>query len=674
MADTPHPDAWRRTLRARLMVLVGILLCWTAVIQARLIWLQAVKHTEYVARAERQQMRTLTVPAKRGEVYDRHGRVLATSVDVDTVYAVPSEIERPAEAVAALCGALTGCTGDFRQMLVERLSQDRAFGYVKRRVSAAEADAVMALELDGIGLSEESRRFYPNRSLLASTLGFVGVDSEGLGGIEASWNDVVRGKDGKTIVFTDARRHAYARVERPATAGASLELTIDTVLQHIVERELRSGIAENRAEAGVAIVMDPWTGEILALASEPTFNPNTFRRATGNEMRNRAVQDIYEPGSTFKMITAAAALEEGVIRPDSMINCAPGYIDIAGWRRVHDEHAYGQLSFEDVIVKSSNVGAIKTGFRLGAERMSRYLRRFGFGSRLSRDLPGEEPGIVWSQLNDSALASVSMGYQIGVTPLQMISAVSTVANGGRLFRPRVVRAVLRDGRREPIEPEVLRRVVQPETTATLTSIMEGVVERGTARAAQIDGYRIAGKTGTAAKLVNGAYSKSEYMASFIGFLPSRAPRVAILVVIDTPRKGTYFGGTVAAPVFKRIAEGAVRYLGIRRSIDPPPTVLAARAPRPSIQQARFGPESVLPALAATGRNGVMPDLRGLGARAAVRTLAQAGLVPVMTGSGQVVEQEPEAGAPLEGQRVRLRLARLPGPDAFAAAQASPVAP
>lgn len=669
MAETPHPDAWRRTLRARLMVLVGILLCWSAMIQARLIWLQAIKHTEYVARAERQQMRTLTVPAKRGEIYDRDGRVLATSVDVDTIYAVPSEIERPAATVDALCGVLAGCTADFRGTVVDRLSQQRAFGYVKRRVSAREADAVAALKLDGIGLSQESRRFYPNRSLLGSTLGFVGIDSEGLSGIEASWNDIIRGKDGKTIVFTDARHDAYARVERPATAGASLELTIDTVLQHIVERELRSGIAENRAEAGVAIVMDPWTGEILALASEPTFNPNAFRRATGNETRNRAVQDIYEPGSTFKMITAAAALEEGVVQPDTLIDCAPGYIDI-GSRRVRDVHAYGQLSFEDVIVKSSNVGAIKTGFRLGAEGMSRYLRRFGFGSRLSRDLPGEQPGIVWSQLNDSALASVSMGYQVGVTPLQMISAVSTVANGGRLLRPRVVRSVIHDGRREALEPEVLRRVVRPETAARLTSMMEAVVERGTAKAAQIDGYRIAGKTGTAAKLVNGAYSKSEYMASFIGFLPSQAPQVAILVLIDTPRKGSYYGGTVAAPVFKRIAEGAVRYLGIRRSIEPPPAVLVARASKPAIHPARFGPGSVLPALVATGREGVMPDLTGLGARAAMRTLAQAGLVPVITGSGRVVDQEPAAGVEVRGQRVRLRLARTFDVDAIAAATSS----
>lgn len=662
MAETPHPDAWRRTLQRRLLVVAVIFIAWTAAIQARLAWLQVVRHEELVASAERQQMRTLTLPGRRGDIVDRDGRVLATSVDVPTVYAVPTEIRDPARTVAALCRALDECSAEFRSQLMERFSQRRPFVYVKRRISHAEAKAIRALDLEGIGLTEESRRFYPNRELLAPTLGFVGLDSRGLGGIEARWNDVVLGKDGKVVVFADARRHAYDRVERPPTTGASLELTVDAVLQHIVERELRKGIAENRAEAGVAIVMDPNNGEILAMASEPSFNPNAFARSRPEQRRNRAVQDIYEPGSTFKAFTASAAFEEDVIDPDTLINCAPGYITIGGWRRVNDVHTYGVLTFTDVIVKSSNVGAIKAGFRLGSERMARYVRRFGFGSRLSKDLPAEEPGIVWSQLNDSALASVSMGYQIGVTPLQMVTAVSAIANGGTLYRPRIVRAVVRNGQRREIEAEVLRKPISADTAATLTAVMEEVVERGTAKPAQIEGHRIAGKTGTAAKLTEtGTYSKTDYMASFVGFLPSRHPRVTILVVIDTPRAGRYYGGSVAAPVFQRIAAATIRHLGIPRSVNPEPPVVVARQETREVQPVAFGPRSVLPA-GEPAPDGVLPDLTGLAAREAVHTLARAGLVPRVVGTGFVVEQRPEAGSPLEpGSVVRLRLSRTPPP-------------
>ena len=662
MAETPHPDAWRLMLRRRLLVVAVIFVAWTAVIQARLTWLQVVRHEELVASAERQQMRTLTVPAKRGDIVDRNGRVLATSVDVPTIYAVPTEIADPARTVAALCRALDECTSEFRRGLLERFAQRRPFVYVKRRVSHAEAAAVRGLDLDGIGLTEESRRFYPNRELLGPTLGFVGLDSRGLGGIEARWNDLVLGKDGKVVVFADARRHAYDRVERPPTTGASLELTIDAVLQHIVERELRNGIVENRAVGGVAIVMDPTNGEILAMASEPSFNPNAFARAKPEHRRNRAVQDIYEPGSTFKAFTASAAFEEGVINPETPIDCAPGHINI-GSRRVRDVHTYGVLTFTDVIVKSSNVGAIKAGFRLGPERMARYVRRFGFGSRLSRDLPAEEPGIVWSPLNDSGLASVSMGYQIGVTPLQMVTAVSSIANGGTLFRPRIVRAVVGNGQRRAIEAEALRRTISPDTASTLTTVMEEVVERGTARSAQLAGYRIAGKTGTAAKLTEaGTYSKSEYMSSFVGFLPSRSPRVTVLVLIDTPRAGRYYGGSVAAPIFQRIASATVRHLGIPRAVHPEPPVVVARGPAAAVQPVAFGPESVLPHGNPVGRDGRLPDVTGMAARVAVRVLARAGLTPEIVGTGLVVEQRPAAGEPLEpGATVRLRLSRSSPP-------------
>jgi cell division protein FtsI (penicillin-binding protein 3) len=670
MAEAPNLDAWRRTLRRRLIAIAVLFAIWGVAIQARLVHLQVFRHEEFVAKAERQHMRTLTVPALRGDIVDRDNRVLATSASVDTIYAVSSEIDDPQQTAARLCRALDDCDGETRAGLYDRLTKKKPFQYVKRHVSPDEAQRVRALGLDGIGFMTESHRFYPNRNLLGPILGYVGLDNKGLGGLEQSYNSVIRGADGKVIVVTDAKKKAFDRIERPPSAGASIELTIDSVLQHEVERELAAGIADNNAEGGVAIVMDPWTGEILAMASEPAFNPNVFGKIDPDLRHNRAVESIYEPGSTFKTVTASAALEEKVLTPETLIDCAPGYIDV-GSRRVHDVHTYGTLTFTDVIVKSSNVGAIRAGFRIGPERLERYVRRFGFGSRLlEQELPAESPGIVWSKLSDDALTSVSMGYQVGVTPLQMATAVSSIANGGVLMRPHIVRATIRNGVRQPVAPLALRRTVNADTASTLTTIMEGVVERGTAKTAQIDGYTIAGKTGTAAKLVDGQYSKSQYMSSFVGFFPSRKPMLTVLVIIDTPRNGAYYGGAVSGPVFKRIAEVAIRHVGIPRTITPEAPVVIARASSAgTTRPVTF--VSPWRASAPATPNGLMPDLRGLSARAAVRTLARVGLVPRLKGDGFVAAQSPAAGSPLDlAGLVDLRLERQP-PDESADSPASP---
>ena len=659
MAEAPNTDAWRGTLNRRLIAIAALFVFWGVAIQARLVHLQVFRHDEFVSKAERQHMRTLTVPALRGDIVDRDNRVLATSASVDTVYAVPSEIDDPQQAAAKICRALDDCSKEDQKDLIERLTKKRPFQYVRRHVSPDEARRVRGLALDGIGFMTESHRFYPNRNLLGPILGYVGLDNKGLGGLEQSYNSVIRGADGKVIVVTDAKKKAFDRTERPPSAGASIELTIDSVLQHEVERELAVGITENRAESGVAIVMDPWTGEILAMASEPAFNPNVYGKIDPELRHNRAVESIYEPGSTFKTVTASAALDEKVLTPESLIDCAPGYIDV-GSRRVHDVHHYGTLTFTDVIVKSSNVGAIRAGFRVGHERLERYVRRFGFGTRLlNAELPAESPGIVWSKLSDDALTSVAMGYQVGVTPLQMATAVSSIANGGVLMRPHLVRATIRNGVRQPVAAQALRRTVTADTAATLTTIMEGVVDRGTAKTARIEGYTIAGKTGTAAKLVDGQYSKSQYMSSFVGFFPSRKPMLTVLVVIDTPRNGAYFGGTVSGPVFKRIAEVAIRHVGIPRSIEPEAPVVIARntnqGPTRPVTFVAPGHASAPPA-----PDGVMPDLRGLSARAAVRTLARVGLVPRMKGDGFVATQSPAAGSPLDlAGAVDLRLEREP---------------
>jgi cell division protein FtsI (penicillin-binding protein 3) len=647
---------------SRLAVGAVLFSLWTVGIQARLVYLQVVRHSDMKARADRQHLRTIAAPAKRGEILDRNGHVLAYSVDADTIFADPSEIENADKVAQLVCAALDHCDGKMRQEMARNLRRDTQFVYLARKVSPDEAQRVRALELEGVAFLKESRRFYPKKELASHVLGFVGVDNTGLAGLESTYDAQVRGKEGKVLVQTDARQHALqSRVDRVATAGASIELTIDQFLQHIAERELRAGVDENRAAGGTAIVMDPQTGEILALANYPTFNPNSFGRAEDQERRNRAIQDLYEPGSTFKVVTASAALEESVIKSSDPIDCAPGYITFPGRPPINDVHAYGVLPFSDVIVKSSNVGAIRVGLRLGPERLGRYISRFGFGQAIGPDFRGESPGIVWNpaRLDSSALASVSMGYQVGVTPLQMVAAVSSVANGGSLIEPRVVRAFIKNGQRVPIARKVLRRTVSAATAAELTGIMEAVVERGTAKGAQIDGYTIAGKTGTASKLVNGRYSRSEYNASFVGFLPSRDPSLAIIVVIDSPRAKGYYGGTVAAPIFKRIAEASVRHLGIPPTINALPPVLVARHDAPVVPhpiRAAAIAEAVVTPLEA----GVMPDVRGQGAREALRILTSVGAAARVVGSGLVVEQTPEPGTPLAGGEVGLlKLGRRP---------------
>jgi cell division protein FtsI (penicillin-binding protein 3) len=398
--------------------------------------------------------------------------------------------------------------------------------------------------------------------------------------------------------------------------------------------------------------MDPFTGEILALANYPTFNPNAYRDFDNNERRNRAVQDLYEPGSTFKIVTAGAALEEKVVTPDTIVETSPGVIRFGA--RVIDEdrgHNYGALSFTDVIVRSSNVGSIKVGLKVGNQRMADYVRRFGFGRPTSPDFRGESAGIARvAKMTDSALASVAMGYEIGVTPLQMAGAVSVVANGGELVQPRVVRAVIRDGQRVAVPRKVLGRVVSAGVAAQVTAIMEDVVSRGTGKNSQVEGYTIAGKTGTAAKIVSRRYSTSDYNVSFVGFVPSRSPKYTIVVVVDSPHKQSPYGGTVAAPIFQRIADAALRHHGVTPTLNaPPPLLLARRDARPEVPAS--GPARptaiVTLASAANDAGAVFPDLRGLSAREALQALGRLGMTPRIRGAGLVTEQEPAAGSPID---------------------------
>ena len=635
---------------------------WTLVIEGQLIHLQVVQHAELVALAERQQQRTVTVHAKRGEVLDRDGRVLAYSVDADSIYAVPTEVQNPARTAALLCAVLDDCEDP--EPLTRRLRQPKPFAYVGRQVSPDEARRVADLNLEGVGFHKENRRYYPNKELAAHLLGYVGIDSQGLNGVESKYDAQIRGRPGKILIRTDARRRAFSRIERPPTVGASIELTIDKYLQHIVERELRSAVRDHRADGGTIVVMDPSTGDVLALANEPTFNPNAFARFGEVARRNRAVQDMYEPGSVFKVVTASAALEEKIVDLDEPFDVSAGLIRI-GSRLIYDVSPHGSLSFGDVIVKSSNVGTVKVGLRLGSERLGRYIHRFGFGQTLSRDFQGENPGKVWdaASLDDSALASVAIGYQVAVTPLQLVSAVSAVANGGELLEPRVVRAIMRDGVRIETPRRVIRRAISEETAAELTAVMEAVTERGTARAARIQGHTVAGKTGTAQKVVSGGYSKSQYYASFVGFVPSRDPALTIVVVIDSPRTGSYYGGAVAAPVFKAVATAALRQLAVAPTLPARPRLVVTHRTKSS-HGSMTVPVSVpavpRPATVQNPERGLMPDLRGMSAREALRALARIGVTVALEGDGVVVSQQPPSGAVVErGEACALRLERWP---------------
>jgi len=662
MAETKDRP-WNVTVRER--VLVAALLCavWGVAIEARLAYLQIYRHDALQAKAQGQVNRRSPLEPRRGDIVDRGGRTLALSVEAASIYAVPSQITDPAAVLEAVCWVLGDCTAKERQDYLERLKKKKkGYAALRRKVSLQVASLLEAQAIPAVGVQPEPKRWYPNRDLAAHVLGYVNLDNVGVSGIEQSFNSKISGRPGSAFFEVDANEKAFSRVERSPVPGDTLELTLDSYLQFVAERELQAGVTANAAAGGSVVVMDPRSGEILALANYPSFNPNRYGDYPEDQLRNRAVQEIYEPGSTFKVVTASAAIEERMFGPDDMVDASAG-VWRSGSRTVREakDHNYGVLSFTDVIVKSSNVGAIKVGLSLGAERLGRYVHRFGFGTKVFGDLPGETRGMLAdsSLWGPGTIASISMGYEVGVTPVQMAAAVSAVANGGAYMKPRIVKALRRGTARAEVTPQELRRAIAPDTAASLVTIMEQVVERGTGKAAQVPGYTVAGKTGTASMLVGGRYSATDYHASFIGFLPSRQPAIAILVLVDAPHAGRHYGGDVAAPIFKKIAEAAMRHLRIAPTLNPSVPVLVRAAAEPV--------EAVMPASNTGGAPRVdvvtgpptVPDVRGLAAREAIRRLARLGLVARVTGSGTVIDQDPAAGSPIEpGRACRLWLERL----------------
>lgn len=553
--------------RGRRYVLLFFLLSGFGVILFRLVSLQVLQAAELTARADRQHQKSVTLEGVRGAVTDRHGKVLAMNVEVPSIFGVPTSLDSPANAAKSLSSVLH----IRREDIEKKLRQDKHFVWLARKVEPEKGRRLEQLSIDGIGMVMEGRRFYPKGPLLAHVLGFVGMDGMGLEGLERRYESQLHGEKRLTILQRDALGRTVfpkgLREQVPA-AGHALTLTIDEVIQYIAEKELEEAVDHARAKSGTIIVMEPQSGAILAMAVSPRFDPNAVASLTADRWRNRALTDTYEPGSTMKVVVAAAALEERVMMPGSMLFGENGRMTVAN-TTIHDHEKLGWMTFAQMMQKSSNIGAAKTGILLGQQRLYRYLQAFGFGQRTDIDLPGEVAGLLKSprEWGRRSLASISMGQEVGVTPMQMVSAVSAIANDGVLMKPYVVSGVS-DQKGQPVKeirPQVRRRVVSPATARTLTTILEGVVASGTGTKAAIPGFRVAGKTGTAQKVDprTGAYSSVLSVGSFVGFVPADAPRLAMIVVIDEPQ-GEAWGGVVAAPVFRRVGEQVLTYLGVPR--------------------------------------------------------------------------------------------------------------
>jgi cell division protein FtsI (penicillin-binding protein 3) len=650
-----------RMVRFRMMLVALSLCLWALVIGLRLVQIQLFERESYVRQAVRQSEQTMDLDPRRGPILDRNGHELAVSVDAESIYALPPEVQDPPRTAAALARAL-GLDAAGRRELVLTLQRNRGFVWVRRKVTPRAARAVKDLQLPGIGFVTENRRYYPKRELASQVLGYVGLDNTGMSGIEYEFEEQIRGKAAKVTVHLDARRRPVGHTEKPSTEGHTIVLTLDESIQYVTERELERAVHDTGSLSGVAVVMDPRTGEVLALANRPTFNPNSWAAFSSARWRNRAVADAYEPGSIFKIITAAAGLQERVVDPDEVIDCGHGSIEIAG-TRINDHAVFDQLTFRQVVAKSSDVGVIRVAQRLGRESFSRYVRDFGFGTATGVDLPGESSGLFrptsrWSALS---LPSLSFGQEVGVTALQMTAAVGAVANGGYLMKPMVVRQV-EDGSGHVVralKPVAVRRVLEPGTVDLMTDLLKGVVADGTGRHAAVPGYLVAGKTGTAQKVdASGRYSMVDHVASFVGFVPASRPALVILVSLDTPRGPRNEGGDVAAPTFARIAEHALRHLAVPPD-DPDRTLRVIASYRPAaamVVPAAFHPAGTASDPLVDPR--VMPDLTGRSAREAATLAAKLGLIVELKGSGQVLEQSPLPGAELEaGAACVLKLGR-----------------
>ncbi len=549
-------------MRRRMLALAIVFAICLGAILVRLVDLQVTKHDDLRQRAERQHLRSIVLQPGRGQILDRRGRALALSIHAYSVYANTDALAKTPGAAKALARVLDLPPAAVRK----RIRRKRSFVWLKRQIDPQAASRVRKLNLPGIGLLTESRRFYPKRTLAGALLGFVGVDGKGLEGVEFQFDSYLRGRKRTIVVVRDAagRRLRMLDTEQSEPPrGYDIVLTLDEAIQTAAERELARQVRHSNASSGTILVLDSQNGAILAMAQEPPFNPNDFENANPNTWRNRAITDSYEPGSTFKVVMATAALELGRANPTDLFFAEGGAYRVGGIV-IHDHKPYRWLSFAQVLQKSSNIGAVKIAQLVGRKGFSTVMRRFGFGELSGVDLAGEAPGLLrpLKEWSSSSIGALAIGQEIGVTPLQLAVAYAAIANGGELVRPHILLEVRRgrDGIHRT-ERHVVRRVMSNKTSATLRRILRGVVTKGTGSLAAVEGYAVAGKTGTAQKVDPEltTYVKGKYVSSFIGFAPAEKPRFVILVILDEPQ-GVYYGGKVAAPVFSRLAREVLYYV------------------------------------------------------------------------------------------------------------------
>src|SRR6266404_3644569 len=663
---------------SRALLVAAFIGFWMLAISARLVFLQVSQHDELAERARQQQQNAIETTPQRGELVDRQERELARSVETVSLFVDPEGFKQPGD-MQCTAGYLSAALGlkysDLTRQFQQAQTDGRRFLWIARRLDAEQGDKIMALNLPGLESRKEPKRYYPNGSLAAHVLGFVGLDGKGLAGLEQSYNTKVAGEPGKLFLEKDAKGRPYESSEIASMPGQTIVLTIDQSIQYKAEQAIQAAVERSHAKSGSVIVLDPHNGEILALAKAPTFDPNNLGKAEASTRRNWALENTYEPGSTFKVVAFSAAIEKKLAKPDDRIDCQMGSIIVAG-RLVHDHHPFGTLTIAEALAKSSNVAAIKLGIRVGDDGMYDYITRYGFGKTTGIELPGEAQGIVRpvSHWQPSSIGSIAIGQEVGVTPVQMVAAFGALANDGIRVAPHLVREIRNSSgvvvyRSQSEE----RRVVSSETAIVLRGMLEGVTLKGTAKKAQLDGYSAAGKTGTAQKIdpKTRAYSRTKYVGSFVGFAPVKNPAVVIIVVMDEPA-GSYHGGDVAAPVFREIAEQILPELGVMPDIDmkTAPDLIARVNPESADgvrdQQARSEQErqATMPTVDSNGGKGgevvyavasnktiLMPDLRGRSVRDVARTCAQLGLQIEAHGEGRVLKQNPSPGREVESGRV-----------------------
>ncbi|HLH35551.1 MAG TPA: penicillin-binding transpeptidase domain-containing protein [Alloacidobacterium sp.] len=595
--------------RMRVIYLIAAFAVWAGLIGFRLVWLQVFRHHEFVERAAKQQQRTFEVAPRRGMLYDRNLHELAMTVLSDSIYAVPSEIgdARPATAAALAKVVHVDPTDSFTsaQQILARFNASRNFAWVARKQDPDIVAKVKALNLKGVYVQKEFKRFYPDNQMASEVLGYVGLDDNGLGGLELNFDEDLHGTPGRMLTALDARRHVLGSVEREPLPGENLVLTLDANIQFMAEQALERNMERTHAQNGTIVVQDPHTGQILALAIRPTFNPNDFRHATTSLLRDHAVSDVYEPGSTFKPVTYAAALEEKAITPDTIVDCGGGQINIAG-HTVHDapgDH-FGLIPAWKALAVSSNVCAIRVGQRLGQDRLFKYIRAFGFGDRTGIELPAETRGLLepLKHWGPSTMGAVPMGQEIAVTPIQIVSMVSTIANGGVYLPPHILLKstglMKGDPKLLPAAfhpeselpsplPEGAHRVISEMTAAEMRKMMQDVVLIGTAhQAVHLNGYSAAGKTGTAQKIdpATHTYSKTKFVASFVGFAPVNNPAITVAIVMDSPDHSMHFGAQASAPVFQELAQQILEYLGVPHDQEMKPQAELAKNQTPAVEE------------------------------------------------------------------------------------------